>query len=104
MTQYFAQLDDNSVVTQVIVASQDFINGMDGVWIETSMDGSIRKNYAGINYSYDPALDAFIPPKPYDSWVLDNETCQWQAPNPMPTDGKMYVWEEASLTWVEAQK
>jgi hypothetical protein len=58
-----------------------------------------RKNYAGIGYTYDEARDAFIAPKPFDSWVLDEETCQWQAPTPMPTDGLMYWWNEEELKW-----
>ena len=82
MTQYFAQLDDNSVVTQVIVASQDFINGMDGVWIETAMDGSIRKNYAGIGYLYHPSIDAFSPPKCHPEATLNTTTALWDCTNP----------------------
>jgi len=100
MTQYFAQLDDNAVVTQVIVAGQDFINGLDGTWIETAMDGSIRKNYAGIGYTYDAQRDAFYTPQPFPSWTLD-EACHWQAPTPMPTDGKIYTWNELTLSWIE---
>lgn len=65
----------------------------------TSYNGKIRKNYAGIGYTYDAARDAFIPPKPFNSWVLDEDTCQWQAPTPMPTDGKFYRWVEDNLNW-----
>ena len=82
MTQYFAQLDDNSVVTQVIVASQDFINGMDGAWIETSMDGSIRKNYAGIGYTYHPSIDAFSPAQCHPEATLNQDTALWDCANP----------------------
>ena len=74
--KYFAQIEDNKV-TQVIVARQDFVNALDGTWVETTMDGSIRKNYAGIGYAYDPTFDAFIPPKCHDEAVLDEATCLW---------------------------
>jgi len=72
-----------------------------GNWKQTSYNGNIRKNYAGIGYAYDAAIDAFVPPKPYPSWVLNTNTAQWQAPIPMPTDGKMYSWDEATQSWVE---
>jgi len=75
--------------------------GLGGTWVQTSYNARIRKNYAGINYTYDPIRDAFIAPKPYESWLLDEETCQWKAPVEMPTDDKMYVWDETSVNWVE---
>ena len=103
----------NNIVTEVIVGV-DESNILEGLtpeeWygnfrgqrcIRTSYNGRIRKNYAGIGYSYDESRDAFIPPQPYPSWVLDEETCQWQAPTPMPTDGKSYEWDETTLAWVE---
>jgi hypothetical protein len=72
-----------------------------GNWKQTSYNGNIRKNYAGIGYVYDATIDAFVPPKPFPSWVLNTNTAQWQAPVPMPTDGKMYSWDEATQSWVE---
>jgi len=116
---HFAQLDDN-IVTQVIVVHNDEIidNGQEseakgiafcqslfgGTWKQTSYNGNKRKNYAGIGFTYDAGRDAFISPKPYNSWVLDGNTCQWQAPTPMPADanmGKRYTWDEATASWVE---
>ena len=100
MAQYFAEIKDN-VVTQVIVADQSFVDSIGGDWVETDYDGKFRKNYAGLGYSYDSTRDAFIPPKPYDSWLLDEETCLWKSPVDMPTDGKIYQWEEATQNWAE---
>jgi hypothetical protein len=71
-----------------------------GYWKQTSYSGSIRKNFAGIGYTYNADLDAFIPPKPYPSWLLDEATCQWKAPVPMPQDGDLYEWDEAAGEWV----
>ena len=115
---HFAQLDSNNVVTQVIVVGNKDTADANGVekehigaafcerlfggnWKQTSYNGSIRKNYAGIGYTYDSGRDAFIPPKPYASWVLNNDTAQWDAPTPMPTDDKKYSWDEATTSWVE---
>jgi len=67
-----------------------------GTWKQTSYNGNFRKNYAGIGYTYDATRDAFIPPQPFPSWVVNEATCQWQAPTPMPTDGKRYSWDEAT--------
>ena len=117
---HFAQLDENNVVTQVIVvANAECLdaNGVEkesigtafceklfgGTWKQTSYNGNIRKNYAGIGYTYDPQRDAFIPPKPFASWVLNEETCLWEAPIPMPEDGKQYMWDESTLSWIEVQ-
>ena len=101
---HFAKVN-NGIVEQVIVADleffQTFVDSSPGEWIQTSYNGNIRKNYAGIGYTYDSGRDAFIPPKPYPSWTLVEETCQWTAPVAMPTDDKMYQWDEATLTWVE---
>jgi hypothetical protein len=110
---HFAKVE-NGIVTQVIVAEQSFINtGLVGdpkSWIQTSYNTHggqhpegrpLRKNYAGIGYSYDAVRDAFIPPKPFNSWVLNEETCLWNAPVPMPEDGKIYTWDEEQTTWVE---
>ena len=72
-----------------------------GTWKQTSYNGNFRKNYAGIGYDWDEARNAFVPPKPFASWVLDENTCQWKAPIPMPTDGKMYSWNEGTQGWDE---
>ena len=72
-----------------------------GTWLQTSYNGNIRKNFASAGFTYDSELDAFIPPKPYNSWTLDTDTCLWQAPTPMPEDGKRYKWDEESLSWQE---
>lgn len=72
-----------------------------GTWKQTSYNGNFRKNYAGIGYDWDEARNAFVPPKPFASWVLDENTCQWKAPIPMPTDGKMYSWNEGTQAWDE---
>jgi hypothetical protein len=70
--------------------------------VKTSYNGNIRKNYAGIGYTYDKDRDAFIPPKPYASWVLDETTCRWDAPVAMPVvEGKMYQWDEETVNWIE---
>jgi len=114
---HYAELDDNNVVLRVIVVA-DKDETMDGVfseergivfcqsllggnWKKTSYNGNIRKNYAGIGYTYDSGRDAFIPPKPFPSWVLVEETCQWKAPVDAPTDGKFYNWDEKKKNWVE---
>ena len=109
---HFAKVE-NGIVTQVIVAEQDFIDtGAAGNgWVQTSYNTyggvhanggtPLRKNYAGIGYTYDSQRDAFIPPKPYPSWVLLEDTCQWTAPVAYPTDGKQYQWDENVLIWHE---
>ena len=114
---HYAQIDENNIVTQVIVIDNKDTadaNGVEkeyigaafcerlfgGTWKQTSYNGNIRKNYAGIGYSYNADIDAFVAPKPYASWTL-NANAQWQAPTAMPTDGKMYSWNEESQTWVE---
>jgi hypothetical protein len=101
---HFAELKDN-IVQRVIVAEQDFINsgqvGDSFNWVQTSYNSNFRKNYAGIGYTYDKIRDAFIAPKPYPSWLLDDDTCQWNAPTPMPEDGKKYEWDEDTLSWKE---
>jgi hypothetical protein len=95
---YFAQIDENNIVTQVIVASADFVASQPGEWVETFMDGAQRKNYAGIGYIYDAEKDAFYAPQPFPSWLLD-EDCVWQAPVEYPADGDMYLWNETNLAW-----
>ena len=102
---HFAKLDSTKTVTQVIVAEQDFINsgqvGDSFLWVQTSYNGNFRKNYAGVGYTYDTTRDAFIPSKPYSSWTLDEDTCQWAAPVAYPTDGKDYTWNEDTTNWIE---
>ena len=101
---HFAKLNNN-IVTEVIVAEQDFINsgavGDSFLWIQTSYNGNFRKNYASVGGTYDKAKDAFIAPKPYPSWTLVEDTCQWEAPTAMPDDGKEYEWNEDTTAWVE---
>jgi hypothetical protein len=115
---HFAQLDDNNVVTQVIVVANEellfegveneaqgaifcrSLFGNDTKWVQTSYNGTIRKRYAGIGFTYDAALDAFITPQPYPSWTLDENT-DWQPPVPRPEDGKVYGWFEPNQQWIE---
>ena len=116
----FAKLDDQNVVIDVIVVNNDTLDNLQfpesefvGVafltdwsggytnWKQTSYNANFRKNYAGVGYTYDAVLDAFIVPKPFSSWLLDTTTCQWQAPIPYPTDGKKYSWNEETQQWVE---
>ena len=99
---HYAKIEDD-IVTQVIVAEQEYIDTKEGTWIQTSYDGSSRKNYAGIGYTYDSSRDAFIPPKPYPSWVLNEDTCNWEAPVTIPDDGKQYRWDESITNWVEVE-
>jgi hypothetical protein len=93
----------NGKVVQVIVAEpeffQTFVDSSPGTWIQTSYNGNIRKNYAGIGYTYDSQRDAFIPPQPYPSWSLVEDTCLWEPPTPMPTEGGPYKWNEKTQSW-----
>lgn len=118
---YFAKIDSNNIVTQVVAVSdeqehrgQEFLNNdlnLSGTWIQTSYNTfagkhkqgkpPLRKNYASIGYTYDSQRDAFIPPKPYPSWVLNEETCRWHAPVPKPQFNKKYIWDENIVNWVE---
>ena len=110
---HFAKVE-NGVVTTVIVIDQETLNtghwGDPSLWVQTSYNTlagqhpegrPLRKNYAGIGFTYDSVRDAFIPPKPYASWVLNESTCNWDAPTPMPTDNKRYTWDEPTTAWVE---
>lgn len=120
---HYAKVVDGKV-TQVIVAEADFFNtfvdSSPGSWLQTSYNTrggkhydpatgqesadqtkALRGNYAGIGYSYDHVNDVFIPPKPYASWTLNQTTWTWDAPTPMPTDGKLYQWDEATKAWTE---
>ena len=109
---HFAKLGVGNKIIKVAVVSNDiatteqagvdFLNNLHGsrdVWKQTSYNGNIRKNYAGIGYTYDEDRDAFIPKKPYNSWILNEETCQWEAPSAMPDDGERYTWNESTTTW-----
>jgi hypothetical protein len=97
--------DGNGTEQEAIgVAYLESVHGVDPnfTWKQTSYNNNIRKNYAGIGYSYDAGRDAFIPPKPFASWVLNETTCRWEAPIPMPVEeGKMYHWDEATTSWLE---
>ena len=99
---YFAKIDDNNIVTQVIVAEQEFIDsgavGDSSIWIETSFNHKFRKQYAGIGYTYDKTNDVFIEPQPWSSWTLDINH-NWQAPTAKPDDGGGYVWNEETQVW-----
>ncbi len=106
---HFAEIDENNLVTRVLVIpdnaedrGQDYLAndlGLGGTWIQTSYNNNIRKNYAGIGFTYDSGRDAFIAPKPFESWVIDEETCRWEAPVPYPTDGVIYSWNEENQDW-----
>lgn len=112
---HWAKLDENDVVTQVIVIDREMLEtglwGDISYWYQTSYntrggvhllgDIPFRKNYAGIGYKYDRVRDAFIPPQPFDSWILNEETCLWESPITYPDDGKIYRWSEESNSWIE---
>jgi len=108
---HFAEIDGDNVVTRVLVVPDAQENrgheylatdlGLGGTWVQTSYNATIRKNYAGIGYTFDSGRDAFIPPKPYASWVLNEATCNWDAPVARPEDDKMYLWDEATTSWIE---
>jgi hypothetical protein len=106
---------ENALVTQVIVAEPEFfdtfVDDSPGEWIQTSYnthggehsnsETPLRKNYAGVGFTYDPVRDAFIPPQPYPSWLLNEDTCLWDAPTPCPSDNKYYEWDEETTSWKE---
>jgi hypothetical protein len=117
---HFAKLDNQGIVVEINVVSNDALNNLPypesepvGVqfltewsggysnWKQTSYNANFRKNYAGVGYTYDQSIDAFVPPKPYPSWLLDTNTASWQAPVPYPNDGKNYYWNEETQQWVE---
>ena len=121
---HFAEIDKDGIVQRVIVADQNFIDsgavGDSNNWIQTSYntrggvhyspnssepDGGValRKNYAGMGYTYDQTRDAFIPPQPFPSWELNEDTCQWDSPTPYPDDGKEYIWNEDTTSWDERE-
>lgn len=118
---HWAELDENNIVLQITVGDNNDPNGdegyqwlidnLGGTWVKTSYNTfagvhstggtPLRKNYPGIGYTYDSVRDAFIPPKPFESWVLNEATCQWEAPVAYPTDSKSYYWDESTLSWIE---
>jgi hypothetical protein len=113
---HFAQIDENNIVTRVLVIEQDVVDsglfGDPSTWIQTSFNTyggvhqlggtPLRKNYAGMGFKYDAERDAFIEPKPYASWILNEDTCLWEAPTPMPVEeGKIFGWNEETLSWIE---
>lgn len=117
---HWAELDEDNIVIRVLVGDNNeedegeaMMNSLGGTWLKTSyntvhgvhlLGGTpFRKNYAGIGYSYDAERDAFIPPKPFASWVLDEEICDWVAPVAKPTDGPLYRWDESTTSWYEVQ-
>ena len=119
---HFAKIGLNNLVTDVLVVANretmdssgveyesigvEFLKTLTGheTWIQTSYNGTIRKNYAGIGYTYDSQRDAFIAPQPYPSWTLVEETCRWVSPVAYPTDGKIYYWDEPTLSWIEVMQ
>lgn len=108
---HFAELDENNIVLRVLVGDNNlpnegydwFVENLGGRWVQTSYNGTIRKNFAGIGYKYDEELDAFIPPQPFESWTLNAYTAKWMAPKPYPQDGRVYFWEEETLSWKEVE-
>jgi len=116
---HFAKLDENNVVLEVhcIHNNELLVDGVESeakgieflvtwsggypLWKQTSYNATTRKNYAGVGYIYDPDRDAFIPPTPYPSWLLDEQTCQWKPPTDYPNDGKIYQWDEPTTSWKE---
>lgn len=117
---HFAQLDENNVVIQVIVVANEEVFdeagreseqkgiefcqslfGADTIWKQTSYNKKFRKNYASAGFTYDAVLDAFVPPQPYPSWLLNTDIGEWESPVPYPTDGRRYRWNELTLSWLE---
>lgn len=114
---HFVKLDSDNIVIDVLVVNndillnsdnteseqkgKDFLNTLFGsaTWVQTSFNGNIRKNFAGIGYKYDSTRDAFIPPKPFNSWILNETTCLWEAPVPYPSDNELYEWNEEDQQW-----
>jgi len=116
---HFAKIDENNIVQQIIVVSnedcgnldfpesepigQNFINsiGLEGNWKQTSYNSTFRKRYAGLDDVYDESRDAFLPIKPFTSWILNEDTCLWKSPIENPNDGKSYMWDEETINWIE---
>ena len=110
---HWAEIDENNIVLRVTVGDNNdpagdegyqwLIDNLGGTWIKASYNRNIRKNFAGIGFTYNPSLDAFIPPKPIEGeWILNESTCKWDRPIPYPTDGKEYEWDEEISNWIEA--
>jgi len=109
---HWAEIDDNNIVFRVLVGDNNdpagdegyswLIDNLGGTWIKTSYNGTIRYNFAGVGFTYDPEADAFIAPQPYPSWVL-NEEKKWVAPTPKPDDSWFYAWDEESQSWVSTE-
>lgn len=102
MSTYFARIDENNIVQEVIVADQAFVNTKSGTWIQTDISGISPKNYASIGSIWDSGRNAFITQKPFNSWILNNTTCMWEAPVACPNDGNAYMWNEYQLNWILA--
>jgi len=117
---HFAELDSNNIVLRVVSVNNRVLldddgyeqeslgithlqNLFGGTWVKTSYNATIRKNYASVGYTYDSSRDAFIPPKPYASWTLNETTCQWESPTAKPNDGNDYAWDEATTSWVQVE-
>jgi hypothetical protein len=110
---HWAEIDENNIVTRVLVGDNNdpngdegykfFIDTFGGRWVKTSYNASIRKNFAGIGSMYDEERDAFISPKPYISWILNEETCRWEPPTKYPEDGGLYLWNDKNLKWESAK-
>lgn len=106
---HWAKIDENNLVTQVTVGDNNepdegyqwLVENLGGTWIKTSYNGTIRKNFAGVGFTYDEKRDAFIAPKPFESWILDENTCCWVSPIPFPNDDKVYYWSENDNNWLE---
>jgi hypothetical protein len=108
---HFAELNENNTVLRVLVTDNDdpsgdegyqwLIDNFGGTWVKTSYNGNIRKNFAGIGFYYDEDRDAFIPPKPFSSWTLNETYCTWTPPVPYPNDSNFYLWDESTISWKE---
>ena len=107
---HWAEIDDNGWVLRVLVTDNQDPNGDEGYqwlvenlggnWVQTSYNSKIRKNFASVGFRYDNKLDAFIPPQPYSSWILNTDTCQWEPPVALPNDGFSYIWDDKAIKWV----
>jgi hypothetical protein len=103
---HWAEIDEDNIVVRVLVGNNSepdegeaFMNSLGGTWVKTSYNGNIRKNFAGIGYEYRSEIDAFVPPQPFPSWTLNEDTAQWESPVPYPEDGIMYQWNEELTDW-----
>ena len=114
---HWAELDKENKVLRVLVGDNNdpagdegyqwLIDNLGGTWLKTSYNAQIngfRKNFAGVGYTYDEKLDAFIAPQPFPSWVLNEETCRWEAPIARPIDNKIYTWDESTISWIEVKE